>query len=234
MAEQLLEVLRTEQKYTISFLDSQIIASKIGMVIPRDEHGTYDGYLVRSLYFDTLNDDDFKDKEGGLEMRRKIRLRVYGSEDTSAKLELKEKQGDFQRKRSLLLSRDDASEMIKGNYEVLKKYNTEFADEMYGRMTTQNYIPKCIVEYDRKAFVVKTNDIRITFDSGLRASEINLNVFDPNLYCYPVGNPSTVTMEVKFNHFLLGYVKDIVSIDGRQQLSSSKYCAARFASLGSI
>ena len=234
MAEKLLEVLRTEQKYLISYLDAHMIASRIGQVIPRDVHGGYDGYLVRSLYFDTLNDDDFKDKEGGLELRRKIRLRVYGSEDQTAKLELKEKQGDFQRKRSLLLMREDAMELAGGNIEVLKKYDTEFAAEMYGRMSSMNYMPKCIVEYDRKAFVVNTNDIRITFDSRIRASETNLNIFDPDLYCYPVSDISAVTMEVKFNNFLLGYVKDLVSYDGRQQLSSSKYCAARFASLGSI
>ena len=234
MAERMLEVLRTEQKYLVSYLDARTIAARIGQVIPMDEHGGYDGYLVRSLYFDTLNNDDFRDKEGGLELRRKVRLRIYGCEDETAKLELKEKQGDFQRKRSLLLMREDAMELAKGNLEVLKKYDTEFAAEMYGRMSSMHYMPKCIVEYDRKAFVVNTNDIRITFDSRIRASESNLNIFDPNLYCYPVSDVSAVTMEVKFNNFLLGYVKDLVSFNGRQQLSSSKYCAARYASLGSI
>lgn len=234
MAERMLEVLRTEQKYLLSYMDSKIISSRLGQVIPMDEHGGYDGYLVRSLYFDTIRDDDYRDKDCGLEIRHKIRLRVYSSKDQTAKLELKEKQGDFQRKRSLLLTRDDAEELVKGNMEVLANYNSDFAGEMYGRMASKHYMPKCVVEYDRKAYVVPTNDIRITFDSNLRANENNLDIFDPGLFCYPVGNPGTTTMEVKFNNFLLSYVKDLVSVDGLAQVSASKYCAARLATLGAM
>ena len=106
--------------------------------------------------------------------------------------------------------------------------------ELYGRIRQQNYLPKCIVEYDRRAFVVAENDIRITLDSGLRANEANLDLFDPNLNCYPVGELGLVTMEAKFNRFLLSYVKDLVSLSNRTQASVSKYCAARVASLGGL
>ena len=232
MADNMLEVLRTEQKYLLSYLEAEEMAAHLDSVLHRDTHGGSDGYKVRSLYFDTLDDKDFNDKEGGFEMRRKVRLRIYDSSDRTAKLELKEKQGDLQRKRSLLMERDDAISLCNGEKEVLKKYDSEFAWEMYGRMTQMNYIPKCIVEYNRRAYVVNENDTRITLDGKLRASETNLNLFDDKLNLYPVGDIDQVTMEVKFNNFLLSYVKAVVSLSDQSQSSASKYCAARLATLG--
>ena len=60
------------------------------------------------MYFDTIDDDDFFEKQNGLEVRRKIRLRCYDPDSTYAVLEMKQKQGVSQRKRSLRMSRDDA------------------------------------------------------------------------------------------------------------------------------
>ena len=234
MAEWMLEVLRTEQKYPVSFLEAERMNALLGAVLHPDPHNGMNGYLVRSLYFDTPDNADYRDKEDGLELRRKLRLRIYGPDVQTAKLELKEKQGDDQRKRSLVLSREDAMALCAGDPDVLRKQDSEFALELYGRIRQQNYLPKCIVEYDRRAFVVAENDIRITLDSGLRANEANLDLFDPNLNCYPVGELGLVTMEVKFNRFLLSYVKDLVSLSNRTQASVSKYCAARVASLGGL
>lgn len=234
MADGMLEVLRTEQKYLLSYMETEQMAGRLDTILHRDEHGGPNGYVVRSLYFDTLDDKDFNDKDGGFEMRRKVRLRVYSSSDKTAKLELKEKQGDLQRKRSLLMQREDAIRLCNGELDALRNYDSEFAAEMYGRMVQMNYIPKCIVEYDRRAYVVKENDIRITLDGGLRASESNLNLFDENLNLYPVGDVGQYTMEVKFNRFILSYVKAVVSMSEQSQTSASKYCAARLATLGLI
>lgn len=87
-----------------------------------DSHSSGDGYTIRSLYFDSLEDVDWQEKEDGLELRRKIRLRNYGSQSTFAKLEMKQKQGANQKKRSLLLSKEDAQELISGDYSVLLNY----------------------------------------------------------------------------------------------------------------
>lgn len=232
MAEKMLEVLRTEQKYLLSYIEAAMMKGRLDSVLHRDNHGGANGYIVRSLYFDTIEDTDFYDKDGGYEMRRKIRLRIYGSNDLFAKLELKEKQGSLQRKRSLVLKRDDAIKLSRGELEVLRNYDSAFAMEMYGRMKQMQYMPKCIVEYDRLAYVVAENDIRITLDSGLRANEINLDLFDDDLTLYPVGDVNTTTMEVKYNNFILSYIKDIVSLSNQSQTSVSKYCAARLATLG--
>lgn len=230
--EQVLETLRTEKKYLLNPRESAHIEGVLSTCLPEDPHNKNGGYLVRSLYFDTPDDTDYWDKTDGYEMRRKLRLRIYSPEDTTAKLELKEKQGDLQRKRSLILTREDALYVSHGDYSPLFRQNTKFSLELYSRMTQQMYRPKCIVEYDRKAFWVTENDIRITLDSGLRSSYVNLELFDSKLMLVPAGMLSSTVLEVKYNRFLLSYVKDLVSLSTRTQISVSKYCAARIDLFG--
>ncbi|MGN0414737.1 MAG: VTC domain-containing protein [Agathobacter sp.] len=57
-------------------------------------------YMVRSLYFDTPEDRDYFQKINEQNVRRKIRLRIYSPTDQRAKLEMKQKENIFQRKRS--------------------------------------------------------------------------------------------------------------------------------------
>ena len=70
-----------------------------------DPHNGISGYPVRSLYFDTLDDRDFHEKAAGVELRRKLRLRSYDPAADFAMLEMKQKQGASQLKRSLRVTR---------------------------------------------------------------------------------------------------------------------------------
>ena len=97
-----------------------------------------------------------------------------------------------------------------------------------------NYKPKTVVEYQRLAYIAKENSIRITFDSNVRATESNFNIFDSNLLLYPVFPRSTVILEVKFNGFLLEYIKNFIDNIEKSELSVSKYCLARQVSLGFV
>ena len=224
---ELLDVLRTEQKYQLNNTEMYSMISRLNMILRSDSHNSGGGYMVRSLYFDTPYDDDFYDKLDGLELRRKIRLRIYSPDASSAKLELKEKTGNNQRKRSLTLSREDAVKVSQGDYDCLLDMKDEFADELYGRMRQYLYRPKCIVQYYRTAYMLPVNDTRVTFDRDLRASESHLDLFDKDLKLYPVGMLTGCTMEVKYNNFLLSYVKDAVSIADKSINSASKYGMSR-------
>ena len=204
---EILDVLRQEKKYLLYTEQTERMRYRLGTALREDIHGDGGGYLVRSLYYDTPDDTDFREKSDGIGERRKIRLRVYDPKAKSAKLELKEKTGDFQRKRSLSVSRDEARKLMEGYHMCLLRREEEFALEMYIRMQENAYRPRCIVEYDRTAWFVPENDIRITLDADIRATESS--------------------MDVKFNHFLLSYVRDLLSLHGQPQVSASKYCMAR-------
>lgn len=230
----MLDVSRKELKYIVSPREIALLKRRLAPLMQSDPHnaGGGAGYRVRSLYFDTPFDTDYEEKRDGYLERRKIRLRIYDPRDTSAKLELKEKKGDFQRKRSLLLSRTEAECMIRGAYGFLREREEELALGLYLLMTQKCYRPKCVVEYDRFAYCLKQNETRVTFDTGLRSGEGRYDIFDEDLMLYPVGGIMDHTMEVKFNGFLLTYLKNELNWCQGMPASHSKYCMARMVTKG--
>lgn len=221
------QVLREEKKFLISVADFIALSHKVEQVMLSDPHNGTHGYTIRSLYFDTPFDDDYCEKQAGVELRRKVRLRCYDPMADYAMLELKQKQGVQQMKRSLRVSREDARRLIAGDYGVLLTYADSFAIEMYGLMQSRCYRPKTIVEYNRKAYIAKENKIRVTFDNKIVSTESSFDLFSPRLNMNPVLDPYDVVLEVKFNGFLLGYIKELINCTDKSELSVSKYVLAR-------
>lgn len=225
------EVLRQEKKYLLTAAEARCLGAHLGRVMIEDAHNGPQGYSIRSLYFDSLNDGDYWDKMDGVELRRKIRLRVYDAGASFGMLEMKQKEGPYQKKRSLRVEREDARRLCQGDYTPLLKYKEPFAAECYGLMHRRCYRPKTVVEYRRRAFIAKENRIRITLDSQIVATEARWDVFAPDLAQYPVLDPFQVVLEVKYNGFLLSYIKNLVSAADRSEFSQSKYCLARSVGL---
>lgn len=223
-----MEVYRKEKKFILSYIEFKKCSNLFDKILIKDKHNNGDyGYIIRSLYFDTINDKDFTEKEDGVEVRRKIRLRIYDPEQDFAMLEMKQKTGENQLKRSIKISKEDAISLIHGNYSVLLKYNDDFASECYGVMSMQCYKPKSVVQYNRKAYIAKENNIRITFDFDIKVTEANFNIFDEKLNLYSAFNQDEVVLEVKYNNFLLTYIKDLLEKVEKSELSVSKYCLSR-------
>lgn len=220
-------VLRREEKYLLTLQEALQGAARFEKVLTPDEFSRHGSYAIRSLYFDTVDDRDFHDKLTEQNCRQKIRLRIYSPEDSHIKLELKQKENIYQKKRSLLITRADALALIDGRYSVLLNYDGQFAGEMFVLLTEGCYRPRTIIEYRRRAFMAKENNIRLTFDSDIRALEGNNSFFSPVLPFYPVLPGDQVIFEVKYNRFLLGYIMDIIRCVDRRSVSASKYCLGR-------
>lgn len=226
------EVLRQEKKYLITEADGQKLCGLLSRVMMEDSHNGPLGYRIRSLYFDTPDDRDYYDKIEGLLLRRKIRLRIYEPGDNFAKLEIKQKEGQYQKKRSMSIRREDAEELIAGRYSVLHRYREPFAAECYGLLHGFCYRPKTVVEYRRKAYIAKENRIRVTMDHQIIATESCWDLFSAKLNMYPVLDPFNAVLEVKYNGFLLSYIKSLVNSINRSETTVSKYCLARSTGLG--
>lgn len=224
------EVLRQEKKFLIDLPLYYHYSRQLARLMQEDPHNRDDGYPIRSLYFDTLDDRDFQEKEDGVEVRRKIRLRNYGAQSDFALLEMKQKQGPLQKKRSVRLRRQDAIRLTQGDYSPLLGYDEPFAQECYAYMLMHCYQPRTVVEYQRMAFIAKENKIRVTFDHHITATEANYNIFDPGLLQHPVLEPVLVILEVKYNGFLLSYIKDLLEDCAAHELAVSKYCLGRSVS----
>lgn len=221
------KVTREEKKFLISVAEFLNTSNKLEQVMLQDPHNGTHGYMIRSLYFDTIRDGDFFEKQAGVELRRKVRLRCYDPGHDFAMLELKQKQGSNQLKRSLKVTREDAQRLIQCDYSPLLKYSEPFAAEMYALMQTRVYRPKTIVQYNRKAFIAKENRIRLTFDNSIVSTESSFDLFSESLNMSPVLDPYEVVLEVKFNGFLLSYIRGLINNIDKSELSVSKYVLAR-------
>lgn len=220
-------VLREEKKFLVSVDEFISLSYRLGAVMLSDPHNGTHGYTIRSLYFDTVDDRDYFEKQAGVELRRKIRLRCYDPKADYAMLEMKQKQGANQLKRSLKLNREDAVRLTKGNYSPLLSYSEPFAAECYALMNAQCYRPKTIVEYNRKAYIAKENKIRVTFDHHIVSTESCFDLFSEKLNMNPVLDPYNAVLEVKFNGFLLDYIQKMINPVNRSEISVSKYVLAR-------
>lgn len=221
------QVYREEKKFLINIDEFLRKSHQLEQIMAQDVHNGTQGYMIRSLYFDTIYDGDYFEKLAGIETRRKVRLRCYDPDSDYAMLEMKQKQGSSQLKRSLRVSREDAKRLIACDYTPLLSYHDDFAAEMYAFMLMKCYRPKTIVQYNRKAFIAKENKIRITFDNQIVSTESSFDLFDPALNMYPVLDKSKVVLEVKFNGFLLGYIRQMINSVDKSELSVSKYVLAR-------
>ncbi len=226
------EVSRKEQKYAVTELQyCRIRAALLPFTLP-DVHQNIGGYHVRSLYFDTPYDKDFCDKEDGLYDRRKIRLRIYSPSDKTAKLEIKQKSGDNQKKFSIIISKTEAMQLIAGKADFLLSRHEVLCPWLYYMFKAQLLRPKVIIEYRREAFCGLLNDTRITFDREIYATESNFQLFNSDIIMYPVSAPGEITMEVKFNEFLTSDIKQAVSVSDECRVSCSKYMRARMITKG--
>lgn len=227
MADKTLSVSRVELKHHINYFQYMTLSQRLSNVITPDKHNGDRGYIIRSLYFDDYSDGDFYDKLAGLENRKKIRLRCYSVHDKKVKLEFKKKYGDSQKKDSILIDREDAKELIKCNYEVLRKYDSETAEAMYNVMKINRSRPVVLIEYRRKAFIHPMNNIRITLDNDIRSNEFDFNIFDENVVMIPTDDFDTNILEVKYNNFIFKYITDLFSSLDLERQSYSKYMVSR-------
>ena len=224
------EVYRVEKKYLIEQRQYYELSHYLDKMMIRDQNRDGEGYTIRSLYFDSIDDRDFHEKEDGIEVRRKIRLRTYQTSPDFGLLEMKKKQGERQKKSSMRLPVEDCRKLISGDFGVLLKYQTPFALECYSIMSMHAYRPKSVVTYERKAFMAKENKIRITFDHHIRGTESNYDIFSEHFNENPILDPYLVILEVKYNGFLLGYIKDFLDGVEKQELSVGKYSLSRVVS----
>lgn len=219
---------RKEIKYVVPLGKALAIREQLDRLLQRDEHCTNGPYVVRSLYFDSVNQIDFAQKLAGVKDRKKVRLRIYDGDASLCKLEIKQKTDDRQQKLSLIVSASDAMELTRGNIRALQNY---FADshtsrKAYGIMAQGMYRPVAQIAYDRLAYKYPMYDTRITLDMNVRTSESNFDIFSPDVRYTPVMREEAV-LEVKYSGKLMGFLSALFAQFDLTQGTYSKYCAGR-------
>lgn len=220
---------RFELKYYLNHIQSDQMLLQLSRLMDTDKYcANQEGYRVRSLYFDSIDDECLYQKQSGLLHRQKIRLRTYGDTPVkTAKFEIKHKHGQIVKKDSVTVKKSDAEAICQGNYARLLDYDNPVLNKIYTTFVTKAYKPKVIVEYQRMAYVLPISNIRITFDQNLRSNINHLDLFSTVKDTMPVVLEGKQILEVKYDQFFPGYLKKVLSGANTERMAISKYTLAR-------
>lgn len=220
--------LRHELKYYIHYGEYAALSRRLDFAMQRDPSGDeYNEYAVRSLYFDTANDDYLNEKINGVGMRKKYRLRIYGFTDKVIKLERKSKYGELIAKESLTVPRDLAEQLMAGDSTGLERTNVPLLQDVFIQMKRSLLRPVVVVDYVREAYIHPAEDVRITFDKKLHTGITGLNMFDQYLPTAPALDNNLIILEVKYNRVLPDHVRALLSGTNVLRSAASKYVICR-------
>ena len=179
--------LRHELKYHITPAELGVLRGVLRPLMQLDPNGNENNeYHIRSLYFDTINDDALEEKIAGVGNRKKYRIRIYNFSDRVIKLECKSKYGDLISKQSVSIPRELAEQLIAGDPEGLQRMRHPLFHDVFREMRTRLLRPAVIVDYVREAYIHPAEEVRITFDKQLRTGLFSRDMFNPALPTYPV------------------------------------------------
>ncbi len=212
--------LRHELKYLITPAELTVLRNTLAPLMQLDQGHEY---LIRSLYFDTINDDALEEKIAGVGNRKKYRIRIYNFSDRVIKLECKSKYGDLISKQSVSIPR----QLIAGDPEGLQRMRHPLLHDVYREMKTRLLRPVVIVDYVREAYIHPAEEVRITFDKQIRTGLYQTDMFNPNIPTYPVFDDPIEVLEVKYDEFLPTYMQAILSGVTAQRSAVSKYTWCR-------
>ena len=217
---------RHEFKYLINRYDYLKCRNLCERYMNYDKFAGADGtYFINSLYFDSVGCKDFFDKDLGAYDRKKMRIRNYGYDLDWAHFEMKRKLDIWEYKDKVKISKDEFYRIAAGDFScLLNKDDT--AVRFFSILSEGLYRPSCIIEYDRVAFVLPFEDVRITFDLDVRYSTSDFDIFRKKVTT-PLFPEKSVVFEIKYNEFLPGWARGMFGIAGKQTEAVSKYCFAR-------
>ncbi len=216
---------RHEWKHEISYLDMLSLRQRLRAVAQPDAHVVDGRYQIRSLYFDTPSDKALREKLSGVSRREKFRIRYYNGDTSIIHLEKKSKVGGLGNKQSAALSVPEVNAILQGNLGWMIGSERPLIRELYSKMMTQLLRPKTIVDYTREPYVYPPGNVRITLDYDIRTGLCCTDFLNPCV-TIPAGD-APIILEVKWDAFLPGIIRDAVQLEGRRSSAFSKYAQCR-------
>lgn len=226
---------RYELKYVCSDLQLAQMEERLKKILKPDSHADGGGfYTIRSLYFDDYYDTALREKEDGVNLREKYRLRYYNRDVNLVRLEIKQKAGSKIRKESCRVTKEEADGMIEGNWYQAAQSGDRVAGRLFLKGALCLMQPKVIVEYDRFPYVCEEGNVRITFDKNIRSASGLEDFWRDRLPTRPVMPAGWHLLEVKFDEFLPDHIYRTLQMEHLTQTAFSKYALCRRYALGAL
>ena len=216
---------RHELKFLVPDTTLEKIKYRLNPFMEIDEHQKSEFYTIRSLYFDDLFDSCLNENLAGTDNRFKYRIRFYRGNTDYINLEKKYKLRGMTKKDSENVDISMVNSFLQDNADI---GNGRLTNELYASNLKSKMAPKCIVEYDRCAYVEPAGNVRITFDMNLRgSSDVDRFLDTSEEFAIPVMKPGWHILEVKYDEFLPRHILQLVDINSLYRQSFSKYAIVR-------
>ncbi|MCI8807268.1 MAG: polyphosphate polymerase domain-containing protein [Oscillospiraceae bacterium] len=217
---------RHEWKHEIDLADRLALRARLGAVCRADLHAVGGSYQIRSLYFDDRRDKALREKIDGVDRREKFRIRYYNGDPSFIRLEKKSKWNGLGAKATAELSAGEVQAIVDGDLAWMPGSGRPLVQELYHKMRSQGLRPRTIVDYTREPFVYAPGNVRVTLDYDIRTGLGCVDFLDRACVTVPAGEAVTI-LEVKWDAFLPGVIRDAVGLPNRRAGAFSKYAACR-------
>ena len=218
---------RHEWKHEISRSDMIAINQRMRAIAKPDPHTVNGKYIIRSLYFDNWNDKALREKVDGVDRREKVRIRYYNLDPSSIiHLEKKSKVNGLGTKYNANLTPEQAQKIVDGDIDWMLDDPQPLIKELYCKMRYQGMRPKTIVDYTREPFIYGPGNVRVTLDYNIRTGLSSTDFLNPDCITIPVPD-DPIILEVKWDNYLPGIIRDAVQLQGRRVEAFSKYAQCR-------
>lgn len=219
---------RHELKYLVSAAQIPLLESRVRCIMTPDAHAGPDGfYNIRSLYFDDYHNSCYYENENGTDPREKFRIRIYNHSPQRITLECKRKDHGMTLKTSCPLSLEQTLQLMDkralGDTASLKPLQRKLCLQMQSRLLH----PVVIVEYERRPYVYKNGNVRVTFDTNISAGADVAEFLSPGMKRRPIMPAGQHLMEVKFDEYLPDFIYRSLNLGQLQQTTFSKYSLCR-------
>ena len=217
---------RHEWKHEINQADLLSIRQRLRAVAQPDSHAADGKYLIRSLYFDNLDDKALREKVDGVNRREKFRIRYYNGDTSLIHLEKKSRLSGLGTKFSAPLTAGEAQAIVDGDLDWMLSSGRDLVRELYCKMRYQGLRPRTIVDYTREPFIFGPGNVRVTFDYNIRTGLQCVDFLNPACVTIPAPDAGII-LEVKWDAFLPDVIRDAVQTPGRRVTTFSKYAQCR-------
>ena len=220
---------RHEIKYVISKQMAEILKQRLLLIMDVDANSSNldNTYLIRSLYFDDINNTAYYEKIDGVEYRKKYRIRIYNYDDSFIRLECKYKHNNMTSKDQYKIDKNTYENIVKGNLNELEMSNNKMFNNFILDLKLKSLKPTVIVDYKRLALTYPISDVRVTFDSCISSGVYNYDLFDKCTNNLSIIDDNNIVLEVKYNEVLPESIAIILSTipSVRESFSKFAYCS---------
>lgn len=224
---------RLEVKYWVDRTTRTALTQDLLAFMRPDAHSTSEeGYLVRSLYYDTPDYLMFHEKIAGMMTRHKLRLRAYGanpSESSLVRLEVKSRHLSYIYKTTVDVPRQSFTEVE----TALKRHllppawlmnDAKVSKEFFRLQRQYNMVPKILLQYRRQAFERNEGSrVRANFDDELLGST-NLDLLGPLQGGRRLLQYGRAIFEIKVDNNMPYWLHQLIAKYNLQSEAISKYC----------